>query len=77
MNCLQKNQGFSSSFKFGLSEEHTKFEKNFLMVLKNQLIYLVNVKTKREIFFKLCVLVRKSKLYLPRVVQGGVLEVLQ
>ena len=47
------------------------------MVLKNQLIYLVNVKTKREIFFKLCVLVRKSKLYLPRVVQGGVLEVLQ
>ena len=31
--------------KFGLSEKHTKFEKIFLMVLTNQLIYLVNVKT--------------------------------
>ena len=27
--------------KFGLSEKHTKFEKIFLMVLTNQLIYLV------------------------------------
>jgi len=31
--------------KFGLSETHTKFEKIFLMVLTNLLIYLVNVKT--------------------------------
>ena len=30
--------------KFGLSEKHKKFEKIFLMVLTNQLIYLVNVK---------------------------------
>ena len=36
--------------KFGLSEKHTKFEKIFLMVLTNQLIYLVNVKTIRQIF---------------------------
>ena len=36
--------------KFGLSEKHTKFEKIFLMVLTNQLIYLVNVKTMRTIF---------------------------
>ena len=36
--------------KFGLSEKHTKFEKNFLMVLTNQLIYLVNFKTMRKIF---------------------------
>ena len=36
--------------KFGLSEKHTKFEKIFLMVLTNQLIYLVNVKTMRNIF---------------------------
>ena len=36
--------------KFGLSEKHTKFEKIYLMVLKNQLIYLVNVKTIRKIF---------------------------
>ena len=36
--------------KFGLSEKHTKFEKIFLMVLTNQLIYLVNVKTMRKIF---------------------------
>ena len=36
--------------KFGLSEKHTKFEKISLMVLTNQLIYLVNVKTMRKIF---------------------------
>ena len=36
--------------KFGLSEKHTKFEKIFLMVLTNQLIYLVNIKTMRKIF---------------------------
>ena len=36
--------------KFGLSEKHTKFEKIFLIVLTNQLIYLVNVKTMRKIF---------------------------
>ena len=50
--------------KFGLSEKHTKFEKIFLMVLTNQLIYLVNVKTMRKIFFKLCMLLKKSKLNL-------------
>ena len=32
----------------GFSEEHTIFEKN-LVVLTNQLIYLVNVKTMRKI----------------------------
>ena len=48
--------------KFGLSEKHTKFEKIFLMVLTNQLVYLVNVKTMRKIFFKLCVLLKKSEL---------------
>ena len=36
--------------KFWLSEKHTKFEKIFLMVLTNQLIYLVNVKNMRKIF---------------------------
>ena len=30
--------------KFRLSEKHTKFKKIFLVVLTNQLIYLVNVK---------------------------------
>ena len=35
--------------KYGLSEKYTKFEKLFLMVLTNQLIYLVNVKTMRKI----------------------------
>ena len=39
-----------SQVKFGLSEKHTKFEKIFLMVLTNQLIYLVNIKTMRKIF---------------------------
>ena len=40
----------SEAIKFGLSEKHTKFEKIFLMVLKNQLIYFVNVKNLRKIF---------------------------
>ena len=35
---------------FELSEKQTKFEKIFLIVLTNQLIYLLNVKTMREIF---------------------------
>ena len=39
-----------TSLKFELSEKHTKFEKNFLMVLKNRLIYLVYVKTMRKTF---------------------------
>ena len=33
-----------------IGEKHTKFEKIFLMVLTNQLIYLVKVKTMRKIF---------------------------
>ena len=41
---------FELFLKFGLSEKHTKFEKIFLMVLTNQLIYLVNVQTMRKIF---------------------------
>ena len=54
----------SIQIKFGLSEKHTKFEKIFLMVLTNQLIYLENVKTMRKFFFKLSVLLKKSELYL-------------
>ena len=46
---------FFDQLKFGLSEKHTKFEKIFLMVLTNQLIYLVNVKTMRNIFQIMCV----------------------
>ena len=38
----------------GLSEKHTKFEKIFLMVLTNQLIYLVNVKTRGRFFQTMC-----------------------
>ena len=54
----------STASKFGLSEKHTKFEKIFLIVLTKQLIYLVNVKTMRKIFFKLCVLLKRSELWL-------------
>ena len=39
-----------SFLKFGLSEKHIKFKKIFLMVLGNQLIFLVNVKTMRKTF---------------------------
>ena len=48
--------------------KHTKFEKIFLMVLTNQLIYLVsesvNGQSHEEDFFKLCMLLKKSELYL-------------
>ena len=37
--------------KLGLSEKDTKFEKIFLVVLTNQLIYLVNVIAMRIFFF--------------------------
>ena len=39
--------------------KHTKFGKIFLMVLTNQLMYLVN----EEDLIKLCVLRKKSELY--------------
>ena len=54
--CINWNPFFQTQIyivKFGLSEKHTKFEKIFLMVLTNQLIYSVNVKTMREIFFQI------------------------
>ena len=61
--CLMATSLFKLQYlKFGLSEKHTKFEKTFLMVLTNQLIYLVNVKTMRKIFWELCVLLKNSKL---------------
>ena len=52
------------SVKFGLSEKHTKFEKIFLVVLTNQLIYLSSkCHNHEEDCFKLCVLLKKSELY--------------
>ena len=58
--------------KFGLSEKHTKFEKIFLMVLTNQLIYLVNIKTMRKIFSNYMCFSKspnfKSKMCFPRFV---------
>ena len=48
MDCIKT--WILSFLKFGLSEKHSRFEKIFLMVLTNQLIYLVNVKTTRKIF---------------------------
>ena len=36
--------------KFELSEKHTKFEKKILMVLSNQLINLINIKSTRKNF---------------------------
>ena len=46
---LKHDNRFFIELKFGLSEKCAKFEKIFLMVLTNQLIYLVNVKTIRKI----------------------------
>ena len=39
-----------SLVKFGPSEKHTKFEKKILMVLSNQLINLINIKSTRKNF---------------------------
>ena len=62
----------SSSFiKFCLSEKHTKFEKIFLMVLTNQLIYLVNVKITRKIFSNYVCFSKSpnfKKKFVPRVI---------
>ena len=43
-------QMISWLLKFGLSEKYTKFKKISLMVLTNQQIYLVKVKTMRKTF---------------------------
>ena len=62
-NAWKKEHTYEVGFflKFGLYEKHTKFEKIFLMVLTNRLIYLVNFKTMRMIakFF----VVLSEKLY--------------
>ena len=51
--------------KYGVSEKHTKFEKIVLMVLTNQLIYFISkCQNHEEDFFILCVLLKKSELYL-------------
>ena len=53
----KRNQIFVGMLiKFRLSEKHTKFEKIFLVVLKNQ------SQNNEEDFFKLCVLLKKSEL---------------
>ena len=58
-NCEGRNEGQDRTtlqpihhryVKFGLSEKRTKFEKIFLMVLTNQLIYLVKVKPWERFF---------------------------
>ena len=46
--------------KFGISEKHTKFEKN----LSHGFDVLSKCQNHEEDFFKLCVLLRKSELYL-------------
>ena len=47
-------------------EKHTRFEKICLMVLTNQLIYLLSkCQNHMADFFKLCVLFKKSELYHP------------
>ena len=63
MNFIELAYGNLSKVKFEISEKHTKFEKIFLMVLTNQLIYLSNVKTIRKFFFQImCVSQKKSEL---------------
>ena len=45
-----RKKSFFWYVKFELSEKHTKFEKIFLIVLKNQLIYLGSIHITRQMF---------------------------
>ena len=58
-SMLRKGSEVSRFWK--VSEKHTKFEKIFLVVLTNQLIYIVNVKTMRKIFFQIMCASQKIK----------------
>ena len=50
--------------KFGISEKHTKFEKNLPHGFDKLADLLSKRQNHEEDFFKLCVLLRKSELYL-------------
>ena len=52
-----------AAVKSGLSEKHTKFEKICLMVLTKQLIYLVNVKTIRQIYSNHVCFTKKKEIW--------------
>ena len=52
-NCL---------LKFGLSEKHTKFEKNLPYGFDKSADLLSKRQNHKKDFFKLCVLLKKSKL---------------
>ena len=49
--------------KFGLSVKHTKFEKNLPHGFDKSADLLIKHQNHEEDFFKLCVLLKKSKLY--------------
>ena len=67
---LQKFLEFKSAFlkliinwlKFGLSEKHTKFEKNLPHDFDKSAELLSKRQNHEEDFFKLCVLLKKSEL---------------
>ena len=59
---MTKREVTSVQFQFTLSDKHTKFDKIFFIVSTNQLIYLSKRQNHEEDFFKLCVLLKKSKL---------------
>ena len=49
--------------KLGLSEKHTKFEKNLLHGFDKSADLLSKHQNHEEDFFKLCVILKKSELY--------------
>ena len=53
---------FLSILKFGLSEKHTKFEKNLPHGFDKSADLLSKRQNHEEDFFKLCVFLRKSEL---------------
>ena len=62
--CQQKScESFSLALvKFGLSEKHTKFEKNLPRGFDKSADLLIKRQNHEEDFLKLCVLLKKSEL---------------
>ena len=64
LNSLMRNCYFVTlKLKFGLSEKHTKFEKNHLYGFDLSADILSKHQNPEEDFFKLCTLLKKSELY--------------
>ena len=62
-NLIKILCGFTCFIKFGLSGKHSKFEQNLPHGFDKSNGLLSKLQNHEEDFFKLCVLLKKSKLY--------------